>query len=326
MGVRRLGRSAWREGSRLSTSNTGCVTEDNYRLALFLVESVVAVGTVGALIAALLAFRYERVERRRLEVKGVRSWVRWIDPDTEEDRDHLAPDVTWPKEGYVPELCVENQSDEFIYDVDMTLWPTKLGLPQFSAYREQVGPGQAVVSRLGMRYEGLHTMLKVDSGGLGNETMFRDARGDRWARSRNGQLLRLRPIRWYAPWRVLHETDMTDVPFWAFRTQWRYRWRDHRERDHARLPPEWWAVDLRWKRWRYAREHVPIGIPIWSLRKRWHARKEFAAIRVRAGLPIPMWTMDEWWRHRRHLAEWRRAERKQARAQRDWERKGRPGL
>jgi len=67
----------------------------------------------------------------------------------------------WPRSGHVPELCMQNASDEFIYDVDMTLWPTKLGEPQLSAHREAIGPGDSQVSRLSVMMETIETLLKT---------------------------------------------------------------------------------------------------------------------------------------------------------------------
>ncbi|WP_104141014.1 hypothetical protein [Arthrobacter sp. ZGTC131] len=75
-----------------------------------------AVGTVGALIAALVVFRHEYVERRRGEVRGVRSWVEIDD----ENRPVKQPMTTYPK-GYV-----KNTSSEVIYDVKFGFRPISL--------------------------------------------------------------------------------------------------------------------------------------------------------------------------------------------------------
>lgn len=300
--------------------------EEKSRLLTFIVDTVVAFGTVGALIAALAALRYERVERRRSEVRGLRTWVRWVDPSTELDRNSLADGEPWPRNGYVPELCFQNASDEFVYDVDMTLWPTRIEEPQFSVHRMQVAPGQKDAVRLGIHVDTLHTYLKTEAGGIGVETLFRDSRGDRWSRGRDGRLARLRPMRWWAPWRVPHEVEQLDLPWWAARAHWRYRWREHRVRDIHNWPPRWWAVDIRWARWRYARNHDAVAIPVWKVGARWRARRDIAERRTRQRLPIPLWAVDEWWRHRRRWRSFARAERRRLREQRQWEKDGRPGL
>lgn len=262
------------------------------------IDAVVALGTLGALIAALAAMQYERTERRRSEVFKVRSWLAWKDPSTGETRTEALGSFPAAPHWY-PIMNVENASDEFIYDVDVTLWPTRSGDPQFAQHEAFIAPGATITSEMPLKYETLATFMRTDRGGVGLELLFRDARGRRWNRAMNGRLRRLKEIKWFTPWRVPHPTESSQLPWFALRAKWRARWRNQTEREHAGLPPRWWAVDILWHRWRYARIHDPVLIPWWKPLNRWRERHVISARRRQQHLPIPLWAIDDWWRDAR---------------------------
>ncbi|WP_156109971.1 hypothetical protein [Cryobacterium sp. MLB-32] len=275
-----------------------------------------AVGTVGALFAALMTLRYESVERRRSEVKGVRAVLNWGEPQwvmfkrmedpnfdpiayREEERAAAAArgeDASKIIETASPLGSLENGTDETIYDVKVALRPIKFFRMSLGGSRARLEPGEKYDLPPGPEME--ERTAFWDPAGLkpGVEAVFTDARGTRWNRTTLGRLVQLKPLRWFAPWRIPHELEREDLPWWAGRAHWHYRWADHSYRDIERYPPVWWAVDIRWSRWRYARKNDPVAIPLWQLRKRYKNRHSIAASRFGARLPLPWWAIDDRWR------------------------------
>jgi hypothetical protein len=264
--------------------------------------------------------RYDRAERRRSEVFRVRSWLAWKDEDTGETSTESLGNFPAPPHWH-PVMNVENASDEFIYDVDLTLWPTRSGNPQFSEHRASIAPGATMTSEMPLNYKSLAPFMRTDRGGVGIELLFRDARGRRWNRATNGRLRRIKEIRWFTPWRVPHPTESSELPWFALRAKWRARGRNHTQRDYAGLPPNWWAVDIRWDRWRYARVNDPVLIPWWKPLNRWRQRHEIAARRRRQHLPIPFWAIDDWWRDAQLTSKYLKDKKRRERCQRRDERR-----
>lgn len=289
------------------------------------IDIVVAVGTVGALIAAIVTIAVQR-NRAVLEgVSGVRSWLSWRHKNVEHDStDEAHPEdriQMWaPGADYGSVLNVENTSQAFIYDVLVALWPSRSGIATFSAQGHSLRPGQSIHHVFPGNFELLQKLFVTGGRAFGAEVTFRDASGNLWNRTANGRLRRLKPLKWFRPWHVPHPLeDVQKFPWYAWRAKWSYRWIQHSRQ--ARIAPVWWAVDLRWERWRYARTHHPVNISIWKIRKRWRARHEIADDRRRNGLPIPYWIVDAYWKNvlltRRYRLQQRGRDRQQAREERE---------
>ncbi|MFJ4027463.1 hypothetical protein ACIPWF_09735 [Paenarthrobacter sp. NPDC089989] len=243
-----------------------------------------AVGTVGALVAALAVFRHEYVERRRGDVRGVRAWV---SPGSALG-DAAKVDKEYPKGS------VKNTSPEVIYNVKYAFRPISLIgadvrgaaeylLPDASDETDCVGIES---NRIAFEYPRL-------------DVVFTDSRGTRWNRKPTGVLVVVKPFN--RPWRIPHALDLADLPSWALLARWHYRWTTHAERRSFGLAPEWWAVDVRWSRWRYAQKHARIYIPWWKVSTRWKARHAIAQNRISQDLPLPLWIIDYRFRRKHEL-------------------------
>jgi hypothetical protein len=282
-------------------------------------DIVIALGTVGALIAALVTIALTQIEKRLESVSGVRGWMSWRHPEAEPAKlDQVSQDDVISSYPPGPEfnfvLNVHNDSNAFIYNVSVTLWPSKSGRSVFQASRETLMPGQSFSSVFPVKIDLIEGMFHLSGKAFGAELIFRDAGGRLWNRSVDGRLRRLKSFNWYRPWHVPHPLmDIESFPWYAFRAKWRYRWLDYGIR--AQVVPKWWAVDIRWARWRYARIHHAVTIPLWNLKARWKARHEIAEDRRRNGLPIPIWIVDDFWKNAALISSHARVQRKQVRQQ-----------
>ncbi|MBT2538781.1 hypothetical protein [Arthrobacter sp. ISL-69] len=240
-------------------------------------QGFAAVGTVGALVAALVVFRHEYVERRRGDVRGVRSWVEINDEG--EAGSQTREKVLRPK-GYI-----RNTSPEAIYDIKYTFKPVSVIGAHVSGSAEYLLPDeQDSMECIGVpRHRTAFEYPRLD-------VVFTDSRGTRWNRQPSGVLKVVKPFN--RPWRIPHELDFADLPLWAVRAHWHYRIKTHAYRRSFGLAPKWWAVDLRWARWRYAQKHDKIKVPWWRPIRRWKGRHEIARRRIGQDLPLPLWILD----------------------------------
>lgn len=281
------------------------------------IDSVVAFGTLGALLAAVTTIIIAKNRELLGEVAGVRGWMSWRPAandyemnDGPSDRDVVSSFP--PGTDFNAVINVHNGSDSFIYDVLVSLWPTHSGEPAFSARRHSLMPGQSLTSVFSTSFEMLQSLFVTNGKAFGAEVIFRDASGRLWNRSVDGRLLQLKKFSWFRPWHVPHPLENVEkFPWYALRAKWRYRWLNHSRQAH--LVPRWWAVDIRWARWRYARTHHAVELPMWRLIKRWKARHDIAKDRQRNGLPIPFWIVDDYWKFFVLVRSHARANRKQAR-------------
>jgi len=206
------------------------VNDGHYQVASLVVQLAAAIGTVGALFAALAAIRLERDERRRSEVRGVRFWLEWVDDPSgpfEPPTENHSP--------LIPRLNVENQSDEFVYDVCAMVSSSLTGRLQSEIHLGDVAPRGKVIHTVPMRVDTVDLLLGQVTAYMARvDLAFRDSRGDRWNRSDDGHLRLVRPVRWYAPWRVPDESDWsTRTPWWAVRSKWKHWRRDRRFRTQS---------------------------------------------------------------------------------------------
>ncbi len=265
-------------------------------------------------------------------MRGVRALLNWDesqwikfrkeqDPDfdlkafrAEREAEAIAAGEEKPEwvDTVAPQGVIENGSDETIYDVQVALRPIKFFGMSLGGMTRSLRPGQTYELPLGPE---MNQRDIWDPAGHkpGLEAVFTDGRGARWNRTRLGRLIRLKPLRWFAPWRVPHELDRDELPWWAWRAKWHFRWDDHSYRNTDGYPPVWWAVDIRWVRWRYARKNDRLTIPVWRFVRRFKKRHEISARRTVQRLPLPWWAIDDRWRAWR----WYRGELANDRAQRD---------
>ncbi|GGF36396.1 hypothetical protein GCM10011519_07380 [Marmoricola endophyticus] len=265
-------------------------------------EVFAALGTVGALWAALLALRSDKLERARTEVRGFRCWI-------EADKDSLGSSAM-----ATLVLYIENATDEVLYDVQVRVdAPAILRNAEIGWSRMRFPPAPTPETMNGL--SGLNVGDFRVIPGSGAEGIFTDGRGHRWHRSSSGRLQRVSPARWWAPWRLEHRLERTGPRWWALRSNWHYRWDDQGSRNVNGYPPPWWAMDIRWKRWRFTRREHPVTLPWWAWRARWRTRETICAARVRRGLCLPWWAIDSRWRHWRYWRKELRAGNRDARQQ-----------
>jgi hypothetical protein len=239
-----------------------------------------AVGTVGALFAALGAVRIEQKERARTDARGFRCWI-----------EHRAEDG---RSSVTLLLLIDNGTQETLFDVRARVdAPTILQGSGQTWLRSLMPPTSMPEKMQGL--SGLEKFRFDAVSGTGAEATFTSARGIRWHCDSFGRLRPVKPLRRWAPWRVSLALDRESDPWWAIRSRWHFRWLDwsYARADH--LPPPWWAVDIRWQRWRAARRDMPIEIPWWNWRKRWRQRAPICADRVSADLCLPWWAIEERW-------------------------------
>jgi hypothetical protein len=240
-----------------------------------------AAGTVGTLGAAIGALRFEQRERARSEIRGFRTWT-----DVEESKER--PGLTKIA------LRIENATQEMLFDVRARIAaPVLLGGSEIEWGSPRMGPTADPESQeiSTMDYPSGAAFLD----GTGAEAVFTDSRGHRWHRDPAGRLLRVPPVRWYKPWRVINRLDREHDPWWAIRTRWHYRWDDQHYRHVDKLPPPWWAIDIRWRRWRATRRVMPLTIPRRRPIQRWRERKTICYQRLNADLCLPWWAIDVRW-------------------------------
>lgn len=246
-----------------------------------------------AVLITVATLRVEQSNRRRDEVKGVQCWV-----------EHGGT----TKSG--PSVVVRNSSNEPCYDVHYSLRPVAIAGIEVILHAETIAPGASLTKTFPATRGSSQISPAWIFQPIGVIMSFRDSSDARWGRDRNGRLTRIRPVRPWTPWRYHHEFDRSSASWWAFRTHWHYRWRDFPSRDVDRLPPAWWAIDMRWERWRYAVEHDPIRVHPSALRILMRNQFAVARFRVQNNLPVPWWMLrvrtQLWqeWRHvrRRHRA------------------------
>lgn len=149
---------------------------------------VAAIGTVGALFAALLQIRNERLERKKIEVQEQAAEVStWISNE-------LSSEMT--------NVIIQNTSTNPIYDVVLTIViasgsgprtgeevaalpeQRELSVPSLRRASSIIPPGRYV------------TEIPADWGGMnrkpGAEIAFTDKSGNHWVRRQNGKLEQLK--------------------------------------------------------------------------------------------------------------------------------------
>jgi hypothetical protein len=293
-----------------------------------------AVGTVAALTVALAVLRLEQKERARAEIRSVRSWLDFEEPQWVVERRQSEPNFNYrswvrqqPSDQNVAEMRrlvanVENASDEMIYDVRLrfALGEDDLLPGEMRSDLRRLKPGEITTPMMEPEVPLFRLWsLKAPSG---IDVIFTDGRGRRWNRDPFGRLVLLRPLRWWAPWRVPHRLELDDfspLPWWAWRSHWVYRWQTIQWRSADGWPPPLWAVDARWKRMRWVRANEPVPGLRWAT---WKEREKWAHARVRRGVPPPWWAVDKRWSYWR----WYRGEVRDARRarRRDGAPKARP--